>query len=54
MSPGGTFVLLFIRSQLTNTMTLALVFLPKLWYQQKQVSGRRNSQESSFLPVYIN
>lgn len=37
LSPGAIFVALFVRSQLTNTVTLGLVFLPKLWYQQKQV-----------------
>lgn len=37
LSPGAIFVALFVRSQLTNTVTLVLVFLPKLWYQQKQV-----------------
>ncbi|XP_055370745.1 uncharacterized protein LOC129605163 isoform X2 [Condylostylus longicornis] len=37
LSPGAIFLALFIRSQLTNTVTLGLVFLPKLWYQHKQV-----------------
>lgn len=36
--PGTIFLLLFIRSQISNTLTLALIFLPKLWYQHKQVS----------------
>lgn len=36
-SPGTLFLALFIRSQLTNTITLGLIFLPKLWYQHKQV-----------------
>uniref|UniRef100_A0A336MEB0 CSON014205 protein n=1 Tax=Culicoides sonorensis TaxID=179676 RepID=A0A336MEB0_CULSO len=46
-SPGTLFLALFIRSQLTNTITLGLLFLPKLWYQQKQghqsVSGHHSS-----------
>lgn len=40
-SPATLFLALFIRSQLTNTITLGLIFLPKLWYQHKQVSSRR-------------
>ena len=37
LSPGAIFLALFLRSQLTNTVTVGLVFLPKLWYQHKQV-----------------
>lgn len=37
LSPVAVFLALFVRSQVTNTLTIALVFLPKLWYQQKQV-----------------
>lgn len=37
--PGTIFLILFLRSQLTNTLTMVLVFLPKLWYQHKQVSS---------------
>lgn len=36
-NPSTLFLALFIRSQLTNTITLGLIFLPKLWYQHKQV-----------------
>ncbi|XP_065081088.1 metabotropic glycine receptor isoform X2 [Ochlerotatus camptorhynchus] len=35
-NPSTLFLALFIRSQLTNTVTLGLIFLPKLWYQHKQ------------------
>uniref|UniRef100_A0A6B2EEA6 Putative g-protein coupled receptor n=1 Tax=Phlebotomus kandelakii TaxID=1109342 RepID=A0A6B2EEA6_9DIPT len=38
LSPGAIFLALFLRSQLTNTVTLGLIFLPKLWYQHKQGS----------------
>nr|XP_029714489.1 probable G-protein coupled receptor 158 [Aedes albopictus] len=49
-NPSTLFLALFIRSQLTNTVTLALIFLPKLWYQHKQV--RSLAHEVSFrLPV---
>ncbi|KAG4074877.1 hypothetical protein HA402_009302 [Bradysia odoriphaga] len=37
LSPGEIFLALFLRSQLTNTVTVALIFVPKLWYQHKQV-----------------
>lgn len=37
-NPSTLFLALFIRSQLTNTITLGLIFLPKLWYQHKQVN----------------
>ena len=36
--PQTLFLALFLRSQVTNTVTLGLIFLPKLWYQQTQVS----------------
>lgn len=35
--PGTIFLILFLRSQFTNTLTMGLIFLPKLWYQHKQV-----------------
>uniref|UniRef100_A0AAG5CVU5 G-protein coupled receptors family 3 profile domain-containing protein n=1 Tax=Anopheles atroparvus TaxID=41427 RepID=A0AAG5CVU5_ANOAO len=35
-NPSTLFLALFVRSQLTNTVTLGLIFLPKLWYQHKQ------------------
>lgn len=38
LNPVEIFLVLFIRSQLTNTVTLGLIFFPKLWYQHKQVS----------------
>ncbi|XP_062706527.1 metabotropic glycine receptor isoform X3 [Aedes albopictus] len=53
-NPSTLFLALFIRSQLTNTVTLALIFLPKLWYQHKQPSFQVRSlaHEVSFrLPV---
>lgn len=34
------FLCLFVRSQLTNTVTLGLVFLPKLLHPQKKVTTR--------------
>uniref|UniRef100_A0A1S4H9M7 G-protein coupled receptors family 3 profile domain-containing protein n=2 Tax=gambiae species complex TaxID=44542 RepID=A0A1S4H9M7_ANOGA len=37
-NPSTLFLALFVRSQLTNTVTLGLIFLPKLWYQHKQVN----------------
>lgn len=37
LSPVTTFLLLFVRSQLTSTITLGLIFFPKIWYQHKQV-----------------
>ncbi|XP_075153883.1 G-protein coupled receptor 158 smog isoform X2 [Haematobia irritans] len=37
MSPSAIFLALFVRSQLTNTIALGLIFVPKLWYQHKQV-----------------
>lgn len=33
--PGTIFIILFLRSQFTNTLTMGLIFLPKLWYQHK-------------------
>ncbi|XP_055850182.1 probable G-protein coupled receptor 158 isoform X4 [Episyrphus balteatus] len=38
LSPGAILLALFLRSQLTNTITLGLVFVPKIWYQHKQGS----------------
>ncbi|XP_065357902.1 metabotropic glycine receptor isoform X3 [Calliphora vicina] len=38
MSPSAIFLALFLRSQLTNTIALGLIFVPKLWYQHKQGS----------------
>ncbi|XP_070075613.1 metabotropic glycine receptor isoform X2 [Drosophila takahashii] len=37
MSPSAILLALFIRSQLTNSFALGLIFVPKLWYQHKQV-----------------
>ncbi|XP_058122313.1 probable G-protein coupled receptor 158 [Anopheles ziemanni] len=49
-NPSTLFLALFVRSQLTNTVTLGLIFLPKLWYQHKQV--RSLAHDVSFrLPV---
>ncbi|XP_055548167.1 probable G-protein coupled receptor 158 isoform X2 [Wyeomyia smithii] len=49
-NPSTLFLALFVRSQLTNTVTLGLLFLPKLWYQHKQV--RSLAHDVSFrLPV---
>lgn len=38
MSPSAILLALFIRSQLTNSFALGLIFVPKLWYQHKQVT----------------
>lgn len=38
LSAQVLFLCLFVRSQLTNTVTLGLVFLPKLLHPQKKVS----------------
>ncbi|XP_001993162.2 probable G-protein coupled receptor 158 isoform X2 [Drosophila grimshawi] len=37
MSPSAILLALFVRSQLTNSLALGLIFVPKLWYQHKQV-----------------
>lgn len=39
LSPGAIFLALFLRSQATQTATVGLIFIPKLWYQHKQVSS---------------
>ncbi|KPU74370.1 uncharacterized protein Dana_GF23529, isoform D [Drosophila ananassae] len=36
MSPSTILLALFVRSQLTNSFALGLIFVPKLWYQHKQ------------------
>ncbi|XP_033249589.1 probable G-protein coupled receptor 158 isoform X4 [Drosophila miranda] len=36
MSPSAILLALFVRSQLTNSFALGLIFVPKLWYQHKQ------------------
>lgn len=40
LSAQVLFLCLFVRSQLTNTVTLGLVFLPKLLHPQKKVGGQ--------------
>lgn len=45
MSPSAIFLALFLRSQLTNTMALGLIFVPKLWYQHKQVSRQAEDED---------
>lgn len=40
LSPGAIFLALFLRSQVTNTISIGLIFLPKLWYQHKQVNRK--------------
>ncbi|XP_044726866.1 probable G-protein coupled receptor 158 isoform X2 [Chrysoperla carnea] len=48
--PDHEYLAYFIRSQLTTTIVLALLFIPKLWYQHKQ--ARSLAQEFSCrLPV---
>ncbi|ALC38427.1 pog [Drosophila busckii] len=37
LSPSHILLALFVRSQLTNSFALGLIFVPKLWYQHKQV-----------------
>ena len=41
-NPTTLFLALFIRSQLTNTITMVLIFLPKLYFQHRQVSKIMN------------
>ncbi|XP_033149977.1 LOW QUALITY PROTEIN: probable G-protein coupled receptor 158 [Drosophila busckii] len=36
LSPSHILLALFVRSQLTNSFALGLIFVPKLWYQHKQ------------------
>lgn len=43
MSAPVLFLCLFVRSQLTNTVALGLVFLPKLLHSQKKVRGMNMS-----------
>lgn len=50
LHPDGVLIINCVRTQLTATITMALVFVPKFWYQQKQV--RSLAQEYSCrLPV---
>lgn len=37
LNPTTLFLALFIRSQLTSTVTMVLLFLPKIYYHHKQV-----------------
>uniref|UniRef100_A0A8W7PC74 G-protein coupled receptors family 3 profile domain-containing protein n=1 Tax=Anopheles coluzzii TaxID=1518534 RepID=A0A8W7PC74_ANOCL len=50
-NPSTLFLALFVRSQLTNTVTLGLIFLPKLWYQHKQ-RQQRQTQKSPVTTGY--
>lgn len=43
LNPTTLFLALFIRSQLTSTISLVLIFLPKIYYQHKQVSYYQGS-----------
>jgi G protein-coupled receptor 158 len=38
LNPTTLFLAMFIRSQLTSTITMVLIFVPKIYYQHKQVS----------------
>ncbi|XP_074029464.1 G-protein coupled receptor 158 smog isoform X1 [Leptinotarsa decemlineata] len=50
LHPDVVLIVFCVRTQLTQTLALALIFLPKFWYQQKQV--RNLAQEYSCrLPV---
>ncbi|RZF43571.1 hypothetical protein LSTR_LSTR008084 [Laodelphax striatellus] len=42
LHPDHTFLATFVRSQLTSTLVLMLIFTPKLWYQHKQVRDPRH------------
>jgi G protein-coupled receptor 158 len=53
-NPSALLLALFIRSQLTNSITLGLVFAPKLWYQHKQVSTNRLSLGVSVVSWFLN
>lgn len=37
LNPTTLFLALFIRSQLTSTISMVLIFMPKIYYQHKQV-----------------
>lgn len=49
MSPSAILLALFVRSQLTNSFALGLIFVPKLWYQHKQVTKRSTRSVSLFI-----
>lgn len=48
LNPTTLFLALFIRSQLTSTITMVLIFLPKIYYQHKQV---RNDSDPLFIVI---
>lgn len=52
LNPTTLFLALFIRSQLTSTITMVLIFLPKIYYQHKQV-WIRNFVLSTFHSILI-
>lgn len=52
-NPSTLFLALFVRSQLTNTITLGLIFLPKLWYQHKQVNWKSQPKTTELLPAPV-
>lgn len=53
LSAQVLFLCLFVRSQLTNTVTLGLVFLPKLLHPQKKVGGQSIDSCLLIMTVYL-
>ncbi|XP_055295866.1 probable G-protein coupled receptor 158 isoform X2 [Sitodiplosis mosellana] len=51
--PGTIFLILFLRSQFTNTITMGLIFLPKLWYQHKQGAHDASHHGGAYAGIYI-
>ncbi|KAL7043975.1 hypothetical protein ACKWTF_001723 [Chironomus riparius] len=51
-NPTTLFLALFIRSQLTNTITMVLIFLPKLYFQHRQLLPSNQMDVSFRFPVY--
>ncbi|XP_062127721.1 uncharacterized protein LOC133840032 isoform X5 [Drosophila sulfurigaster albostrigata] len=53
MSPGAILLALFIRSQLTNSFALGLIFVPKLWYQHKQALSAKHRSNKHHQDIEI-
>ncbi|XP_031618728.1 probable G-protein coupled receptor 158 isoform X2 [Contarinia nasturtii] len=51
--PGTIFLILFLRSQFTNTLTMGLIFLPKLWYQHKQGAHDTSHHGGAYAGIYL-
>nr|CAD7259120.1 unnamed protein product [Timema shepardi] len=44
LHPDYSFLAYFTRSQLTSTVVLLVIFIPKLWYQHKHVTDSRSTR----------